>query len=450
MSAAALSAFTRRGIGWTHYATRSFSSLRAEETHDVVVVGGGVMGAWTAIMARKRGASVVLADQFPVAHERGSSHGDGRIYRMAYIEDIYVDMMLRSLPLWRELEAFAGHQLMAQTGGLQFAAVGEGRLEDQTATYLRRNIEHERLTAPQSNERFPQIELGSQDEALYQPDFGVLFASKCISAAWCYAEALGVQTVTPFRATAVRPASNMGATLLIEGADAAPLRARSVVLAPGAWISSLASSLLGLSIPTRVSAETVCYYKPRVTSTVDHSFRSMPCFIPECDNAIGNFGYYGLPMIDIPGIKCSAHYCGPEVHPDRRPLSAGGRTAIDAVAEQAAAARVAAVIDSTSRFIASRFPHVEHEPFMTQSCLYTTTPDHDYILSTVPNQPKIVLAGGGSGHGFKMGPAIGEGAAALALADCPPPYPVQQFAVERLLKLDESGAMDHEANAPRK
>ena len=156
-------------------------------------------------------------------------------------------------------------------------------------------------------------------------------------------------------------------------------------------------------------------------------------------------------MIDIPGIKASAHYAGPVVHPDRRPLSAGGTQAgvVDAAAEAAAAAQVEAVIASTSRFIARTFPHVEHTPFVTQSCLYTTTADHDYIISRVPSMPNVVLAGGGSGHAFKMGPAIGEGAAALALSDRPPPYPMEQFDLRRLLNLTADSA-DHEANAPRK
>ena len=106
---------------------RAFSSNAADTTHDLVVIGGGVMGVWAAIMARKRGASVVLADQFAPAHEHGSSHGDDRIYRFAYTEDLYVDMMLRSLPLWQELQSFAGHDLLATTGGLQFAPIGKGR-----------------------------------------------------------------------------------------------------------------------------------------------------------------------------------------------------------------------------------------------------------------------------------------------------------------------------------
>jgi hypothetical protein len=104
-------------------------------TYDVLVVGGGVMGAWTAAIAARRGATVALADQFEPVHARGSSHGDGRIFRLAYHQDHYVDMMLHSLPLWQQLQDFAGEPLMATTGGMNIASVrggveGTGALAD--------------------------------------------------------------------------------------------------------------------------------------------------------------------------------------------------------------------------------------------------------------------------------------------------------------------------------
>lgn len=422
----------------------------ARSTYDLAVVGGGVMGVWTAIMARKRGASVLLADQFAPAHERGSSHGDGRIYRVAYTEDHYVDMMLRSLPHWHELETFAAEPLLATTGGINIATIGTGRLDSQADLFAARGIAHEWLSASQTNERFPQFRLDNTQHALFQPDFGVLFASKCVSSAWRYAEHLGVDTMIDFRASGFFTGEN---GVIVEGQDGAPIFARAAVFAPGAWLSSLTASLFDVHVPTMVTAETVCYYAPKDTpesAAVDHSYNSMPVFIPEMTNGLGPFGYYGLPMIDIPGIKCSAHYCGPEVHPDRRPQAAGGiapkGNALYSKEEVAAAAQVDAVVQSTSRYVASTFPHVEHRPFLTQSCLYTTTCDHDYIISRIPGMSNVVLAGGGSGHAFKMGPAIGEGAASLALGQ-EAPLSMDRFAVERLLGGD---ARNHNLVADRK
>lgn len=172
----------------------------------------------------------------------------------------------------------------------------------------------------------------------------------------------------------------------------------------------------------------------------------MPVLISSQQNGLGPFGYYALPMVDIPGIKASAHYCGPSVDPDSRPKAAGGVRTLGRdqgrETEAAAKAAVDAVISSTSRFVQETFGHVETEPFYTENCLYTSTPDHDYILGRVPNRPGCVLAGGGSGHAFKMGPAIGECAAAIALGEVPP-LPTEQLAVERLLSphgIDERSA----------
>ena len=322
-----LSASGRRAIA----SASASSGLRADARHDVVVVGGGVMGVWTAIALAKRGASVCLAEQFAPAHEKGSSHGDGRIYRLAYTEDIYVDMMRQSLPMWHDLQDFAQTPLLHETGGLNIAPVDSGLLDEQGALYARRGIAHEWLSAGEVNARFPQYGLPTsgprQMRALFQPDFGVLFASKCVAAAWEYAAHLGVETVTGFRATALHDEGGESGGLVVADANGRAIRASAVVLAAGPWLTSLASALLGAgapAIPTVVSAETVCFYAPKRGMEAAHSYEAMPVFIPEFDNGLGPFGYYGLPMIDVPGIKCSAHYCGPLVDPDCRPAAAGG------------------------------------------------------------------------------------------------------------------------------
>ena len=299
----------------TSSSRRLSGALRARgggstEPYDLLVVGGGVMGAWTAVCAAKRGAKVCLADQFEPAHEHGSSHGDGRIYRLAYTEEIYVDMMLHSLPLWRELQTFAAEPLMEETGGLNFARIDEGRLHAQAELFERRGIAHEWLTAAEVNERFPQFGLTPDLHALYQADFGVLFATKCVDATWRYAASLGVEKRTPFRASGLRVGDD-GVTT-VDGADGTSIRARAVVLALGAWMTPLCSELLNLTIPTHVSAETVCYYAPTTASAshIDHSYHSMPVFVPETDNGLGPFGYIQYARTFLPPLVCPPHLTG--------------------------------------------------------------------------------------------------------------------------------------------
>ena len=159
---------------------RLLSSAAYETSFDLLVVGGGVMGVWAAIAAAKRGAKVALVDQFEPAHNCGSSHGDGRIFRLAYEQDHYVDMMEHSLPLWMELQAVAGEPLLAKTGGVTVAEtnLGSNRNDALRALYQRRGIDNDTLSAAEMNARFPQFSLAPSLEALYQKDFGVLFASK--------------------------------------------------------------------------------------------------------------------------------------------------------------------------------------------------------------------------------------------------------------------------------
>ncbi len=164
----------------------------------------------------------------------------------------------------------------------------------------------------------------------------------------------------------------------------------------------------------------------------------MPVFISYMHTGITDYGYYGLPQIEVPGVKVSAHYGGPIVDPVQRPRSAGGHGAGEDV-ERAAADRIAEIVDANKRFIAATFPHLEPEPFSSQNCLYTRTADHDYIIGPAPGFRAVTLAGGGSGHAFKMGPAIGELCAAAALGE-EPPLPVgEKFHVERLLSASGLG-----------
>ena len=155
----------------------------------------------------------------------------------------------------------------------------------------------------------------------------------------------------------------------------------------------------------------------------------------------------GMPSVG--GVKVSAHYCGPHVpEPDARPRGAGGAgEPADEATEAAATARVAAVVASNARLVGATCPHLEAAPLHSQSCLYTSTPDHDYLLDLLPapNLPagaaraRAVLMGGGSGHAFKMGPALGDCAAALALGEVPP-LDLRPFAMRRLLDRDVEGA----------
>ena len=157
----------------------------------------------------------------------------------------------------------------------------------------------------------------------------------------------------------------------------------------------------------------------------------MPVFISDRDNGLGLYGYYGLPIIDVPGVKVSAHHSG-HVLTDAaagRPAAAGGAGGTE-TDEAAAAERRAAIIAANEQFVADFFPGLEAKPFRNDNCLYTSTSDLDYVLDRVPGFENAVLVGGGSGHAFKMGPAVGAAAAALALGR-EPPFALDKFRLDR-------------------
>lgn len=196
-------------------------------------------------------------------------------------------------------------------------------------------------------------------------------------------------------------------------------------MAPGAWLTKVAAHL-DLNLPTRVSEELVTYWTPKDTpaaQAVDVTYKSMPTFIVWENNGLGPHGYYGLPQIEVPGVKASAHYCGHTTDPDARLPTHP---------------RLAEVQESTRTLIDRLLPTLDtSRPSSSQKCLYTTTPDYDFVIGRHPALPSITLVGGGSGHGFKFGTAVGEMAACESLGErLPVDVPEGKFAAGRFTHLD--------------
>lgn len=430
--------------------------------YDVIVVGGGVMGASAAAAVAGRGLRTLLIDQFEPGHDQGSSHGDGRIYRMAYRERVYIDMMKLALKGWDDVQNDTGCVLRAVTGGLDIAEKDSPELSQLATTFRDNDIDFEVLSREQVAARFPQFQLEEGHEAIFQKDAGVMFATKSTQALWTWARQRGCETLTGQRvvhitdndaALGAQNKSNVQDTCtsddgrkvvprLVVKTDAGnQFSCVRVIAAPGPWLSQLCQCIdvspqgrdgaqfdgTRLNIPTRVSLETVSYWVPKSGSTVDHTFRNMPVFIPWIKNKLGPYGYYGLPQIDIPGVKASAHYCGPTIDPD------------DKAARTRSMQRNDEVQEATRELMSKMFPHLDTEngPSSSVKCLYTITSDHDFVLGLHPSCSQLCFLGGGSGHGFKFGPALGELAACRVLgldapAGFPYPFPWEKFAPERL------------------
>ncbi len=377
--------------------------LTTIETAGCLVLGGGVAGAAAAWAIAKRGENVLLVEQFEPGHTRGSSHGDGRIFRFSYPEPVYVEMARRALAGWRELERTTEEPLLHLCGNWDCGPLGSPELEAVERNLRAAGVACERLSAAESNDRFPLFHVPPGSEALYQPEGGVLYARRAMTALWDAAQAAGARVVTGEPILGIEAGSH-GAELVARGGRR--YRAPRLVVAAGGWSASLLAAL-DLPLPLQVTRELVAYFAP--CNEVDHGPGRMPTAIDHHQPDT----FYALPALEVPGVKIGWHRAGrPIEHPDEpAALDRDNLAAVEAFSQE-------------------RFRHLHPRPLEISHCLYTLTPDHHFILDRHPTEPTLALAAGLSGHGFKFGPALGEVLAALVFGE-DVPLPIGMFGVGR-------------------
>ncbi len=343
--------------------------------YDVAVIGAGVFGAWTAYKLRQAGASVLLLDAYGPGNSRASSGGESRMIRMGYGPDeIYTRMAQRSLGLWQELFG-ERHNLFVKTGILWLAHDQDPYCEATLATFQRLGINYERLDHDELARRFPQISLGQVTWGMLEPDAGVLLARRAVQAVAEQARAIGVD----YREEAITsPARG-----LIRTTSGEEILANRYVFACGPWLPKLFPELLGERI--YVTRQEVVFFG---VLPGDDRFNAgvMPCWIDFNDLV------YALPNIEGRGLKLAIDAHGPEFDPDtgQRVVSESGLNAV-------------------REYIAQRVPLLTGAPVTeTRVCQYENTSNGDFLIDRHPEFENIWLVGGGSGHGFKHGPAVGE------------------------------------------
>jgi sarcosine oxidase len=360
---------------------------------DVIVVGAGAMGTATARSLAERGRSVLLLERFEIGHARGSSGGPTRIFRLSYDHPDYVRMARSALAEWRELEARAGEPLLITTGGLD---VGEGARSNAAALEAA-GERFEYLSAEAITERWPGLRLPPGTEAFVQEDGGVCMAERTVRAQARLAEEGGA---TILSGTTVEVIHVTGTGAEARTPDST-YRADVVVLTAGAWAVPLLVGA-GHPLPLVPSLEQVTYFELEEPSP-------LPTVIDWTID--GAHTPYVVPHPEEPGaFKVAVHRSGPSVDADARSFEPDP-------------ARVAAV----TAYAADRFaPH--HATGITDTCLYTNTPDEDFVLD---RRGPLVVGSACSGHGFKFTPLIGRILADLATAQ-PAPIPIERFLMGRL------------------
>jgi sarcosine oxidase len=356
-------------------------------TYDVIVIGTGGVGSAALYHLAKRGVKVLGLDRFSPPHDRGSSHGRTRVIRQAYFEHPdYVPLLLRAYELWTELSETSGKQLYHQTGLLEVSRMSGSVVPGVLAAARSHKLPVECLTASEVRSRFPQFRVPDDWHAAFENRAGYLDVEDCVAVHLDTAKKLGAELQTGITVLNWRQSAN---AIVVE-TDRGQFHAAKLVISAGAWAESL---LRELNTRLEVRRKPVFWYP-----TNDESLRvdrGCPCYLFETPAGV----FYGIPQIDDFGFKVAEHTGGSTV---ADPL------AVDRDLNPADQARV-------ESFLADHIPTVGRPHSHHSVCLYTMSPDENFIVDIHPNHPQIAFAAGLSGHGFKFTCVLGEALADLAL-----------------------------------
>jgi len=365
-------------------------SLRAS----VIVVGAGAFGGWSALQLLRKGAKVILLDAWGPGNSRASSGGETRVIRTTYgPERLYTETAARALQLWRENEQRWNLKLFFRTGVLWMAGPDDSYERAAMPLMNEAGVRFEKLSAADCAKRWPQINFEGVSWSIYEPDSGYLAARRgCEAVLNAFLKEGG-----EYRQAQVTPGSI--AANRMEGISVAPreiLNADSYVFACGPWLGKLFTFLMPIITPTRQEE----FFFGTAAGDLRLTEAQLPVWI---DN--GKHLFYGIPGNHWRGFKIADDTRGPVIDPTtmERQISTEGLTAARA-------------------YIRLRFPALVGAPLVeSRVCQYENSTDQNFILDRHPEAENAWIVGGGSGHGFKHGPVMGEIVADAVLGQKAPP-----------------------------
>jgi sarcosine oxidase len=359
-------------------------------TFDAIVVGLGAHGSAAALALARRGLGVLGLDRFARGHELGSSGGRTRVIRLAYFEDpSYVPLAVASWDGWLDLEAETGASILTRTGGLYGGLDGSAVLEGSLRSAREHGLPHELISADEIRRRWPVFVPPDGAQALIEEQAGVLRAAVAIETQLGLAERLGAELRFEEPAIDWRPAAGGGVE--VETSTGAVVGAAYLVITAGAWTSSF---MPDLRLPLTVERVPAVWLEPRAPASELAAGR-LPVWILETAT---DGSFYGFPFDPGAGLKIARHHSEVFVSADE----------VDRRLTAADEARIRA-------FTRAHMPGADGRLLDAAICVYTNTPDGDFILDIHPAGPGVAFASACSGHGFKFSPVIGEALADLAL-----------------------------------
>ena len=377
-----------------------------DHVYDTIVIGAGGMGSATAYHLAKSGADVLVLEQFQRGHTFGSSHGPTRIIRFFYDKAFYTELMKTAYAEWRDLEAASEKSLLFITGSVCLGTGGNpyGRAARQSLDAA--GVESEWWSATQLAERFPQFRVSNDIEVLWQKDTGFLLSAECVSTHLQLAEQHGATVREDSPVTDI----NWQADVPTVCTENEQFHGRKVVVTAGAWTGKL---LTELNLPLTVTKQQVCYYQPTDTNLF-HPDR-FPVFTEA--TADGEF-LYGIPAFGS-SVKMARHGRGKVVSAD--------------MCDRTPDTDYIAHIDT---YVQERIPELGKTTH-AEVCLYTETPDEDFIIDTHPHCSDLLIAAGFSGHGFKFCSLVGRIMSELTLSG-ETDFDIYPFRIDRKPEISSS------------
>jgi sarcosine oxidase len=353
--------------------------------YDVVVVGAGAFGAWTAYHLSQRRKRVLLLDAYGPAHSRASSGGETRIIRMGYGPDeLYTRMAARSMKHWRALSRRTRQSLFVRTGMLWLARDHDQYPRETLNTLRALRLPCEKLSLRELRKRFPQFFLSETDWGLLEPEAGVLMARRAVQSLVAEIVKQGVRYANE-KVAAPAAGSRLRSALTATGRE---IVAENFVFACGAWLPQIFPELVGPKMfPSR--QEVFFFAVPPGNSR--YAPPQMPAWYSYAENV------YGIPDIGHRGLKIALDRHGPAFDPEKD----------DRITTAAALAEIRTQL---GKF----FPELRDAAVAeTRVCVYENTSNGDFLIDRHPEFENVWIVGGGSGHGFKHSPAVGEYVAGL-------------------------------------
>jgi glycine/D-amino acid oxidase-like deaminating enzyme len=361
----------------------------AQGSPDVVVIGAGAFGGWTALCLRELGASVTLLDAYGPGNSRASSGGETRQIRAGYEDrELYTRWVLTAFERWKAREQEWGRRLFYETGRLLLAPEWTESLKVTKTVLDKTGVPNEALSHDELARRYPQMNAEGVGVALLEPTTGVLKAREgCIAVAEAFQRKGG-----RFRIAHARPGKRVGGRLAdVALSDGSSLAGSSFVFACGPWLAKAFPELMKKKLFT---PRRDVFFFGTPAGDDRFSYPNLPNYSEDA-----SLGYYGFPSIDGRGFKV---------------CPVGELTAFDPDTDERVVS--AYQVKRARDYLALRFPALKDQPLVeTRVCQLEMSVDEHFIIQKHPELDNAWIVGGGSGHGYKHGPAVGEYVAARVL-----------------------------------